>query len=191
MATVTIPNTFTAATNAVAADVNANFTALAAGVNSIENENVAAAAAIVGSKLDLSSATILEDYVTFDGSTGHDHSGGTAGTLISTVTPGTGVAGVQGTINAVRGVTAVIAGHGTVAIDIESVGLSISRILSVSVIRIYGSSLYQSDAYYGTGGLDGYYGSSWHLHQDMTTLTVYNGLSDSYAYYYCILYCDA
>lgn len=56
MSTVTKPNTFTAGTNAKASEVNANFDTIYNDYNgNITNANIAAGAAIVGSKLDLSS----------------------------------------------------------------------------------------------------------------------------------------
>jgi len=51
MATLTIPNTFVTSTVISSANMNANFTAVAAVVNAIDNTNISASAAIARSKL--------------------------------------------------------------------------------------------------------------------------------------------
>ena len=68
MSILSIPNTHVNGTPADATDVN---------------ENMAAVAAIVNGLLDDDNINLLsEDKVVFDGTGGHDHSGGTAGKVI-------------------------------------------------------------------------------------------------------------
>ena len=61
MAVLTIPNTFTDGTLTVAADVNANFTAIGSAINGgLDTSNLSASAGIVGSQLASSTITATQ-----------------------------------------------------------------------------------------------------------------------------------
>lgn len=115
MALVTIPNTFVSGTKAEAAKVNANFSAVAAGVNSIDNANVNSAAAIQESK------------ILFDNA-GHGHSGGTDGKLVAVPASDT----LYGMVKMVSGVTAAVAPGDHVDIDWTATGFT-----GIPMVQVY------------------------------------------------------
>jgi hypothetical protein len=92
MATITLPNTFTAGTTIVSADVNSNFSTIYNDYNgNITNANISASAAISDTKLDL--ASIAQD-VTHNGNflVGATNQGDILydnGTTFTRLTPGT------------------------------------------------------------------------------------------------------
>ena len=102
MATLSVTNTFVNTATADATEVNTNFTDVETVVNSLDNDNIAVAAAIGESKILFSNTghnhsgggngvNIPEANVVFAGA-GHDHSGTTEGNTID-LGDTTGVAG--------------------------------------------------------------------------------------------------
>jgi imidazole glycerol phosphate synthase subunit HisF len=182
MSTITLPNTFVAGTNAVAADVNENFTAVTAVVNGdLDNTNIA------------SEAAIDEDKIAMDIAAGHDHDGADSKLLpaasITMVVPNT----TQGGIKALRGITSAIADGANESVDISSLSLSdVNQVLSVDVrITDVEGINHVSHNYYDSLDVGTIHINKATYSLTTTTLTIINSTGNTRYFAYSLIYADA